>query len=99
MSWVSWPIFAAAIWSIEVPPRMSGPSVFLGCTPVRNAEAARTWSPVPSPGSGNIGSLWSPLTTVTWSWNGARGARVCGRMKSRPSAAGVHSSMMTPLGT
>ena len=33
--------FAAAIWSIEIPARISGPSVFLGCTPVKNVAAAR----------------------------------------------------------
>ena len=35
------------IWSIETPARMSAPAVFLGCTPVRNAPAARAWSPAP----------------------------------------------------
>ena len=49
-STVSVPRTRAAIWSIDVPARMSGPSVFFGWTPVRNVAAARTWSPVPLAG-------------------------------------------------
>src|SRR5262252_1881572 len=41
-SGVSLPRTAAASWSIDTPARMSGPSVFLGCVPLRNAADART---------------------------------------------------------
>ena len=41
-SGVSEPSARAAIWSIETPARMSGPSVFFGCVPLRNAAEART---------------------------------------------------------
>ena len=99
LSTVSLPSTPAAIWSIDVPARMSGPSVFFGWTPVRNVAAARTWSPVPSPGSGNAGASARPLTTSSLSLNGASGCSVAGRSVRASPSAGVHRSMITPFGT
>ena len=47
-SGVSAPIFAAAIWSIEVPASMSAPSVFFGRMPLSHAVCTRVWTPPPS---------------------------------------------------
>ena len=57
---VSWPIFWATIWSIEVPAWMSEPWVCLGCDWVRNTAAERKWSP-PISGAVNASAL---LTSV-----------------------------------
>src|SRR6266478_973686 len=77
---------------------MSAPSVFLTWTPVRNVDAARAWSPAPSFGSGTPGVSSSPLSTRTWSRNGASGSSTGVHANRAPSAAGVHRSMMIPFG-
>ena len=78
---------------------MSAPAVFFGCTPVRNAPAARAWSPAPSPGSASPCLLSSPLTTVNRSRNGSSGRMTGFISNPLPVVSGVHWFITMPLGT
>ena len=98
-SCVSLPNARAAIWSIDTPARMSAPAVFFGCTPVRNAPAARAWSPAPSPGRASPCLLASPLSTVRRLRYGSNDSMTGFSANPPPVSSGVHWSITMPLGT
>ena len=78
--------------------RLELPVVGSGSMPVRNAPAGLAWAP-DAPERDRAPVLSSPLTTSRRSWNGSRAFRLGGNSNSRPSASGVHRSMMMPFGT
>ena len=61
---VSWPIFCATIWSIDVPACRSEPCVCFGCDCVRNTAAERKWSPPISGGMNASALATSVLLTM-----------------------------------
>ena len=89
----------AAIWSTDTPQRISAPEVIFGCVPVRYALHARGWSPAISNSSLCASLFARPLITNRRSLNAAKGSRIGDSSKPLPEAAGVHFSMMIPLGT
>jgi hypothetical protein len=91
------PTRAAANWSAEMPDRKLAPAVLRAWQPVRKDDAARAWSPAPSP-LGRALSQVRPLRTSRSSRNGASGCKIAGSPKPVPSTAGVQSSMIAPLG-
>ena len=97
-NWVSRPSSSAASWSIVFAPRTSAPCVRLGCTPVSQTALARAWSPEPSPSAASAGRESRPDRTTSRSRCGSRDARIGGRSKAVPLAAGVHCSMIAPFG-
>ena len=96
---VSPPTSRATSWSRETSARKSFPSCpnGRGMAPVRNFVAQR---PCTAPlRAVRPFTFWvRPLSTVTRSRNGSRGARMGENANPAPSPAGVHSSMTTPLG-
>src|SRR5579862_5034552 len=76
---------------------MSAPSVFLGCAPVSQLAPARAWSPGPSPKASPL-CCSRPVRTSNLSRNASIGCSVLVNSKAAPSAAGVQSFMMMPLG-
>ena len=92
---VSWPISRATTWSMVVLASTSSASVRLGHTPVRNPAALTAWSPTWLPGWDRV----RLVTTTTDCLKGSSGLRMGVNSKPAPSAAGIHCSMMAPLGT
>jgi len=67
--------------------------------PVRNAPAARAWSPAPSPGRAMPSSLQRPLTISIRSRKGASDCSVSVTSRTPLSFAGVQFGMNMPFGT
>jgi hypothetical protein len=88
---VSWPSCAAAIWSIETPPKRSG--VCRGCTQVSQVPGTMACTVALMPGR-----FSRPETMVSLFLNGSSGFRMGVISKSAPSAFGVQWSMMAPCG-
>ena len=98
-SCVSRPSACAAIWSTVVPERMSDPSVFRMCTPLRNEPAPREWSPTPSEPWAFASRFESPLKTTSRSRNGSSGFRDGDSAKPGPLVAGKKCGSDMPFGT
>src|SRR5690606_8235225 len=64
-----------------------------GCTQLSHVSCVFACGTPPS-----AALLRSPLTTVTYSFNGASGSRMNGNSKSRPVRVGSHSSCSAPCG-
>ena len=88
-SGVCCPNFCANNWSMDVPARISDPSVCFGCAAVRKVDEERVWS-APSSASVCDRALFRSvsLTIVTYSRNGSSGLSVGVNSKFAPSLTG-----------
>ena len=94
---VASPSSLAATWSTEIPSRMSAPEVFFGWIPVRKLDAARAWSPAPSPKARPLLCVSPDRTKMSFRW-ASKGFKIRVNSKLGPSEAGVHASWITPFG-